>query len=182
MWSRWRDREEGAARADAVRAASALAVHLQRGGALQPVRVNGLALVTGEVAFADLACSAARFYGTEINHPPSAGYFEDHPTFGRQWVSNGRLDARRRREAEDAALPRWRDHTPARTVLTSVGVRLLPVGSGDWLPFDHALLTGVTEEQSAIVLSYGVCAPLLLTGTAAPWLGVAIDHLRRHLA
>lgn len=128
-----------------------------------------------------MTCSAARFYGTDIDYPPSTnGYFEDHPTFGRRWVSNRRLDARRRQEAEDSALPQWRDHTAARTVLTSLGVRLLPVGTRAWLPFDHALLTGVADEPSAVVLSYSVCAPLLLSGPAAPWLGVAIEHLRRH--
>lgn len=76
-----------------------------------------------------MVCSAARFYGTEVAHLPStSGYFEDHPTFGRQWVSNGRLDAHRRQEAEAAALPQWRDHTAARVLLTSIGVRLRPTG------------------------------------------------------
>ncbi|MFF5567675.1 hypothetical protein ACFY7Z_20500 [Streptomyces sp. NPDC012623] len=183
MWSRRRGRAADAVRADAVQAASALAVHLQGGGGLLPVQVDSLALATGEVAFADVACSAARFYGTDVDYPPSgSGYFEDHPTFGRRWVTNRRLDARRRQEAENAALPQWRDHTMARVVLTSIGVRLLPVRVGDWLPFDHALLTGVTDEQSAVVLSYSVCAPVLLSGPAAPWLGVAIDHLRRRSA
>ncbi|MFF1693532.1 hypothetical protein ACFVXC_07910 [Streptomyces sp. NPDC058257] len=180
MWSRRRDRAEDAARADAVQAASALTGHLQGGGSLVPVQAGGLALAADEIAFADVACSAARFYGTEVDYPTSAsGYLQDHPTFGRQWVSNGRLDARRRQEAEDAALPQWRDHTAARVVLTSIGVRLLPAGSRDWLPFDHALLTGVTDEESAVVLSYAVCAPLLLAGPAAPWLGIAINHLRQ---
>ncbi|MEV1081929.1 hypothetical protein AB0I98_27380 [Streptomyces sp. NPDC050211] len=180
MWSRRRDRAEDTVRADAVQAASALAVHLQGGGSLLPIQADGLALAAGEVAFADVACSAARFYGTDVDYPPSAsGYFEDHPTFGRRWVTNGRLDARRRQEAEDVALPQWRDHTTARVVLTSVGVRLRPVGARDWLPFDHTLLTGVADGQSAVVLSYGVCAPLLLAGPAAPWLGVAIEHLVR---
>ncbi|MEE1803477.1 hypothetical protein PUR57_33220 [Streptomyces sp. JV176] len=178
MWSRRRDRAEDAARADAVQAASALAVHLQGGGSLVPVQADGLALAAGEVAFADVVCSAARFYGTDVDYPTSAsGYFEDHPTFGRRWVTNGRLDARRRQEAEDAALAQWRDHTAVRVALTSAGVRLLPVGAREWMPFDHALLTGVTAEPPAVVLSYSTCAPLLLTGPAAPWLGVAIEHL-----
>ncbi|MGW1123845.1 hypothetical protein [Streptomyces sp. NPDC002526] len=183
MWSRRRVRAEETPLADAVQAASALASHLQAGGSLVPVQVKDLVLAAGEVAFADVACSAARFYGTQVTNPTSAsGYFEDHPTFGRQWVSNGRLDARRRQEAEDAALPQWRDHTGARVVLTSTGVRLLPTGSREWMPFDHALLTGVAAEPPSIVLSYSTCAPLLLTGPAAPWLGVAIEHLHRSLA
>ncbi|MER5968539.1 hypothetical protein ABT112_02115 [Streptomyces sp. NPDC002055] len=179
MWSRRRDRAEDAVRADAVQAASALAAHLQGGGELQPLQVNDVPLACGEVVFADVICSAARFYGTEVAYLPStSGYFEDHPTFGRRWVSNGRLDARRRREAENAALPQWRDHTVARVLLTSTGVRLRPTGSRDWLPFDHALLTGVAaEEEPAVVLSYSVCAPLLLSGPATPWLSVAIEHL-----
>jgi hypothetical protein len=178
MWSRRRNRTKDAV-PDAVQAASALAAHLQGGGGLRPIHVDGLALADGEVAFADVECSVARFYAADVVHTSSAsGYFEDHPTFGRRWVTNGRLDARRRRKAEDAALPQWRDHTRARVVLTSTGVRLLPAGCRDWLPFDHALLTDVTNEQSAVVLSYSVCAPLLLAGPASPWLGVAISSLR----
>ncbi|MEV7090140.1 hypothetical protein AB0O07_30370 [Streptomyces sp. NPDC093085] len=178
MRSRRRNRTEDAV-PDAVQAAAALAAHLQGGGDLLPVHVDGLALVDGELAFADVTCAAARFYGTDVVYPSStSGYFEDHPTFGRRWVANSRLDARRRREAEDAALPQWRDHTMTRVVLTSIGVRLLPVGSRDWMPFDHTLLTGITHEQSAVLLSYSVCAPLFLSGPAAPWLGTAIGHLR----
>ncbi|MFB7651534.1 MULTISPECIES: hypothetical protein [unclassified Streptomyces] len=141
--------------------------------------MDGLPLADGEVAFADVACSAARFYGTEVVYPRPAGYFENHPTFGQQWVPNRRLDGRRSREAEDAAVPQWRDHTAARVVLTSTGVRLKPTGSPTWLPFDHALLTVVSAGQPEAVLSYSVCAPVLLSGWAAPWLGVAIEHLRR---
>ncbi|MFD5068572.1 hypothetical protein ACFWNC_11665 [Streptomyces sp. NPDC058369] len=183
MWSRRRDRAEDAARADAVQAASDLAVHLQGGGSLVPVQADGLALAVGEVAFADVACSAARFYGTGVDYPtPASGYFEDHPTFGRRWVSNGRLDSRRRQEAEDAARPQWRDHSAARVVLTSAGVRLLPVGAREWMPFDHVLLTGVANEPPSVVLSYSTCAPLLLSGPAAPWLGVAVKHLHHSSA
>lgn len=97
-------------------------------------------------------------------------------------MSNGRLDARRRQEAEDTALPQWRDHTAARVVLTSAGVRLLPLGTPEWMPFDHALLAEVSAEPPAVVLSYSTCAPLLLAGPAAPWLGVAIEHLRQRYA
>ncbi|MEU9120556.1 hypothetical protein AB0C96_11965 [Streptomyces sp. NPDC048506] len=181
MWLRRRNRGQDTTRPDAAQAATALALHLQGGGELTPVPVDGPPLADGEVAFADAQCSAARFYGTEVDYPSSTnGYFEDHPTFGRRWVTNGRLDARRRQEAEDSALPQWRDHTAARVVLTSVGVRLLPVGTNDWLPFDHALLSGIAAKPSAVVLSYSVCAPLLLSGPAAPWLGVAIEHLHQH--
>lgn len=182
MWSRRRDRAEDAVRSDAVQAASALTLHLQDGGGLVPVQVHGLALAAGEVAFADASCSAARFYGTDVDYPTSTGYFEHHPTFGRRWVTNRRLDARRQQEAEDAALPQWRDHTAARVVLTSAGVRLLPRGAREWMPFDHALLTGVTAEPPTVVLSYSTCAPLLLSGPAVPWLGVAIEHLRHEPA
>ncbi|MYU02184.1 hypothetical protein GTY74_34155 [Streptomyces sp. SID8350] len=178
MWSRRRDRAEDTVRIDAAQSASALSQHLHDGGGLAPVPVTGLALAAGEIAFADVPCTAARFYGTDIDYPTSTGYFEHHPTFGRRWVSNRRLDARRRQEAEDAALPQWRDHTAARVVLTSAGVRLLPRGAREWMPFDHALLTGVTDEPATVVLSYSACAPLLLSGPAAPWLGVAIEHLR----
>ncbi|MFB7085705.1 hypothetical protein [Streptomyces sp. NPDC056296] len=179
MWLRRRVRAEDTAPRDAAQAASALALHLQSGGKLAPIQVDGLPLADGKVAFADVACSTARFYGTEVVYPLPAGYFENHPTFGQQWVPNRRLDARRSQEVEDAAVPQWRDHTAARVVLTSAGVRLKPAGSPTWLPFDHALLTEVSVGQPEVVLSYSVCAPVLLSGPAAPLLGVAIEHLRR---
>ncbi|MFD5553784.1 hypothetical protein ACFWIA_08080 [Streptomyces sp. NPDC127068] len=181
MWRRRRSRGEGGVRPDGVQAASTLALYLQSGGELAPVQVADLHLTEGEIAFADVMCSAARFYGTEVvyPYPRSTGYVEDHPSFGQRWVPNRRLNARRHREAEAAAEPRWRDHTPARLMLTSAGIRLRPPGSPTWLPFDHSLLSGVTLGRSEVVLSYTVCAPLLLTGPAAPWLGVAIEHLRR---
>ncbi|MFF1906368.1 hypothetical protein [Kitasatospora sp. NPDC058218] len=185
MWRRRQNRAEEAARAEeAVRAegeqaASALAAHLRTGGRLVPVEVAGVPLAVGETALADVSCWAARFYGTDIVYPQSTGgYYENHPTFGQQWVPNP-LDARRRQDAEAAAEQQWRDHTPARLVLTSTGVRLRPVGSSTWMPFDHCLLTGLTAGPGELVLSYSVCAPLLIGGPAAPWLGVAIEHLRQ---
>lgn len=178
MWRRRQSQAGNDVRPDAVEAASALALHLQNGGELSPMQVADLPLAAGETALADVMCSAARFYGTDIVDPRQAGYFEDHPTFGRRWIANNRLDARRRQEAESAAEQQWRDQMPARVVLTSTGVRLRPSDSSDWMPFDHALLSGVTTGYSEVVLSYTVCAPLLLAGPAAPWLGVAIEHLR----
>lgn len=178
MWRRRPNHTEETALTEGVHAASALAEHLQNGGQLAPVEAADVPLAEGEAVFADVWCSAARFYGTDVVYPRSTGYWENHPTFGQQWVANP-LDARRRREAEAAAQPQWRDHTPARVVLTSTGVRLRPTGSGDWMPFDHCLLTDLTAGPHGLVLSYSVCAPLLVAGPAVSWLGVAIEYLRR---
>ena len=171
---------EAAVQQEAEDAASALALHLQAGGALAPIPALGLALDPGETVYADVVCATARFYATEVPYEQGAGYFEDHPTFGRQWVPNHRLDARRRRQAEAAAQEQWRDHNPARVVLTSTGLRLNLAGAPTaWLPFDHVLMSGitVTPGRRELVLSYSVCAPLLLAGAAAPWLSVAVRHL-----
>ncbi|MGW8329419.1 hypothetical protein ACWGLE_16095 [Streptomyces sp. NPDC055897] len=155
-------------------------MHLQAGGTLTPVPVPGLVLDAEETAYADVMCATARFYATDIPYQQGAGYYEDHPTFGRQWVPNHKLDARRRQQAEAEAQAQWRDRTPARVVLTSSGLRINPAGMPTtWLPFDHALLTGitVTPARHELVLSYSVCAPLLIAGLAAPWLSTAIRHL-----
>ncbi|MFD6538920.1 hypothetical protein, partial [Streptomyces goshikiensis] len=178
MWRRQQTQDEEIAYAEGVHAASALAVHLHNGGQLVPVEAADVPLAEGEVVLADLWASAARFYGTDVESPRSSGYYESHPTFGRQWVPNPH-ETRRRREAEAAAEPQWRDHTPARVVLTSTGVRLRPASSPTWMPFDHCLLTAVTADPGGLVLSYSVCAPLLVAGPAAPWLAVAVEHLRR---
>ncbi|MEU7183233.1 MULTISPECIES: hypothetical protein [Streptomyces] len=164
-----------------MEAASRLELHLRASGLLEPVVVPGLVLDAEETAFADVVCGTARFYGTEVVYSRGgAGYFENHPTFGRRWVPNHRLDARRRQQAEADAQARWRDHTPARIVLTSEGLRISPASAlGTWLPFDHVLLADITvsPEHQVLELSYSVCAPVLLSGAAAPWLGVAIRHL-----
>ncbi|AXG82649.1 hypothetical protein [Streptomyces paludis] len=172
-----------AAHSEAEQAASQLQHHLQTGGELTPIHVPDLALDDGETAYADVLCTTARYYGTEIVYPHApAGYFKDHPTFGRRWVPNHRLNNRRRHEAEAEAQERWRDHAPARVVLTSDGLRIHPEGSPPrWLPFDHALLNNVSFRSGVleVVLSYNVCAPILLAGPAAPWLRVAIEHIAR---
>lgn len=170
-----------AARYEADQAAVLLEEHLQAGGSLTPVPVPGLALDDGEVAYADVVCTTARFYATDVVYPPRAGYFEDHPAFGRRWVANPRLDARRRQQAEAEAQERWRDHCRGRVVLTSDGFRVLQEGVpvAEWLPFDHVLLTHitVTPARHELALAYSVCAPLLLAGPAVPWLGVALRYL-----
>ncbi|MFF3554618.1 hypothetical protein ACFYXL_14555 [Streptomyces tsukubensis] len=160
-------------------AAAQLKEYLDAGGELAPVPAPGLPLGPGETAYADVLCGTARRYATEVVYPPPAGYFEDHPSFGRRWVANPRLTARRNQAAEEVAQDRWRDQTSARVVLTSVGLRVLPTGTTAWLPFDHALLTGLmpSPEHQAVELSYSVCAPMMLTGTTVPWLTTAIKHL-----
>ncbi|MFE0177974.1 hypothetical protein ACFWZ2_37260 [Streptomyces sp. NPDC059002] len=181
MRRRLYDSADAAARTEAEQAAVRLETHLQAGGRLDSVPAPMLALDADESAYADVVCATARFYGTEVVYPRApAGYFEDHPAFGRRWVPNHRLEARRRQQAEADAEERWRDHSQARVVLTSSGLRISPAGSpGTWLPFDHVLLTGITTavDRRELVLSYSVCAPLLVVGPAAPWLGVAVRHL-----
>ncbi|MFH8409568.1 hypothetical protein ACH4FX_33020 [Streptomyces sp. NPDC018019] len=145
------------------------------------VQAPGLLLDPGEDVHADVMCGTARFYGTEVAYPQGrVGYFEDHPTFGRRWVDNRKLEARRRRDAETDAQERWRDHTTARVVLTSQGFRLRPTPHGtEWLPFDHVLLTGMAPGPACgqVVLSYSTCAPLQLTGVAVPRLVVVLESL-----
>ncbi|KDR60943.1 hypothetical protein GTY78_23695 [Streptomyces sp. SID4934] len=166
------------ARQEAELSASALAHHLQHGGGLTAITVPDLPLAEGETAVADVVCWAERYYGTDLVVPSATGYFEQHPSYGKRWVPNHHLDARRLREAEQAAAPQWQDQTTARVVLTSTGLRLRPASDPAWLPFDHALLTDITVGQGEVVVSYRTCAPLRLAGIPAPWLGVAIKHLR----
>lgn len=173
--------EREAARDEGQQAAARLEAHLQAGGLLTPIQAPGLPLDDGEMAYADVSCWIAHLYATETVYPRAqAGYYEYHPTFGQRWIRNPKLEARRRQQAEDDARERWRDHTAARVVLTSIGLRVNKTTAPDaWLPFDHGLLTdtAVDAARGEVVLSYSVCAPLLLAGAAAPWLGVAVDYL-----
>ncbi|MDX3388186.1 hypothetical protein PV682_43125 [Streptomyces niveiscabiei] len=169
-----------AAHRHATEAAAQLDAHLRAGGTLIPVPTPGYTPDPGETAYADVTCTTARFYATDLVLPPRAGYFENHPSLGRRWVTNRRLDAQRLQPAEAEAQEQWRDHEWARVLLTSDGIRINPPTSPDtWLPFDHVLLTNVTAEpdRQELVLSYSVCAPLLLTGPAVPWFTVTLGHL-----
>ncbi|MGJ5898378.1 hypothetical protein ACSCBZ_41515 [Streptomyces niveiscabiei] len=169
-----------AAHRHAAEAAAQLDAHLRAGGTLIPVPTPGYTPDPGETAYADVMCTTARFYATDPVLPPRAGYFENHPSLGRRWVTNRRLDAQRLQQAEAQAQEQWRDYEWARVVLTSEGIRINPPDSPDtWLPFDHVLLANLTvePERQELVLSYSVCAPLLLTGPAVPWLTVAVDRL-----
>ncbi|MFC1403223.1 MULTISPECIES: hypothetical protein [Streptacidiphilus] len=154
---------------------------ITHGTALPTLSVPGLDLAPNEVAHADVMCGTARYYATHTVVPPEAGYYEVHPAFGRRWMPNRRLNARRHREAEAAAQLQWRDHDTARVLLTSVGLRLCPSGTALWLPFDHSLLTGITNGATAgeVVLSYSSCPPLLLVG---PWADLLADTIRRLLS
>ncbi|MEU8887286.1 hypothetical protein [Streptomyces sp. NPDC048442] len=177
-WARHRSREMTLQ--EGQEAASALSQYLQAGGSLRPVPAPGLALQSGEVPYTDVTCTMARWYSTEVVYPRGrAGFYEDHPAFGRRWVDNPALAARRAYEAEAEAEERWRDHVSARVVLTSVGLRVIPFRSRTWLPFDHALLDAyeVMPQQGALALSYTTCAPLLLEGTSAPWVAVALSDI-----
>lgn len=161
-------------------AASQLDAYLQAGGPLLPVPTPGFAPDAGEIVYADVVCATARYYATDVVHPQPAGYFEHHPTLGRRWLTNRRLEARRQEQAEAEAQERWRDHEQARVLLTSDGLRLSPASApSEWLPFDHVLLTGLatgpTPEE--LTLSYSVCAPVFLAGPAVPWLSVALRHI-----
>jgi len=162
--------------------AAQLSQAVAHGAVLPTVRVEGLVLEPGEVAYADVVCGTARYYATHPVLPPEAGYFEVHPAFGRRWVSNRRLNARRCQETEAVAQLQWRDHSTARVVLTSLGLRVCPSGTVEWLPFDHALLTGVTDagEGGGVVLTYACCPPLLLVGPGATPLGNTISYLMHY--
>lgn len=169
-----------AAHRHAAEAAAQLNAHLRTGGTLIPVPTPGYTPDPGETAYADVMCTTARFHATAPVLPPRAGYFENHPSLGRRWVTNRRLDAQRLQQAEVEAQEQWRDHEWARVLLTSDGIRINPLNSpSTWLLFDHVLLTNVTPEpdRQELVLSYSVCAPLLLTGPAVPWLAVALGCL-----
>lgn len=163
-------------------AATDLQNHLTAGDMLPIVETLDLPLAPGELPHADVTCMAARLYETPVHSPEGrAGYYENHPTFGQRWFPNPVLEERRRREAELDAQLRWRDHELCRVVLTSTGIHLK--SGGEWVPFDHALLTDISPDQSngSLALTYQPCPPLLLSGVAAPWLGLAISQITRRM-
>ncbi|WP_338684657.1 hypothetical protein QD712_29675 [Streptomyces acidiscabies] len=174
------DTGDEAAHRHAAEAAAQLDAHLHAGGTLIPVPTPGYTPDPGETAYADVMCTTARFYATNPVLPPRAGYFENHPSLGRRWVTNRRLEARRLEQAVTGTQERWHDFEQARVLLTSAGLRISLVSApGNWLSFDHALLTVLTANPACqeLVLSYSVCAPLLLAGFMIPRLETVFRYI-----
>jgi hypothetical protein len=84
--------------------------------------------------------------------------------------------ARLRRRARHLAQPQWRTMHLACTAVTNQ--RLWCHVNHHWVYFDHDAVTGYDLQGHALNLSFTSTVPLKITGPWAPWIAVAVAHLR----
>jgi hypothetical protein len=84
--------------------------------------------------------------------------------------------ARLRRKAHRLAQPQWRSAPLTYTVVTNR--RLWCHVDRQWAYFDYDTITGFELRDQALTLSFTQAIPLRITGAWAPWIAVAVAHLR----
>jgi hypothetical protein len=148
--------------------------HLVNGGIPEEVTTS-LLLAPGEHAYADLTLGYARFYGMDVTYRQTSGFFLGSPLFvaaGLAFNAAGNSLAKRRAEAQ--AAPQWREHCPARVVVTTYCTMCF--AHGRWLRFPHSSAVDFNADMLNGVC-YLICngtEPLQLTGPQIPWLTVLL--------
>jgi hypothetical protein len=85
--------------------------------------------------------------------------------------------ARLQRKARRLAAPQWRYYGPPTcTVVTNH--RLWCQIDGQWVNFDHDTITGYDLTNTTLTTSFVQASPLRISGPWAPWIAVAVAHLR----
>ena len=84
--------------------------------------------------------------------------------------------ARLRRKANQLAQPQWRSAPLVCTVVTNR--RLWCHVDSQWAYFDYDAITGYEFQDHALTVSFTQAIPLRITGAWAPWIAVAVAHLR----
>ena len=84
--------------------------------------------------------------------------------------------ARLRRRARQLAQPQWRSAPLDCTVVTNR--RIWCNVNRQWAHFDYDVITGYQLRDHALTLSFTRAIPLMITGAWAPWIAVAVAHIR----
>ncbi|MFD5827898.1 hypothetical protein [Lentzea sp. NPDC060358] len=146
--------------------------HLVAGGVPGEVPTS-LLLAPGEAAFSDLTLGYARFYGMDVSYQQTDGFFYGSPLFVAAGLAATAVgNSRARHRAENLAAPQWREHCPARVVVTNYCVMCF-VG-GRWLRFSYPAVVDFNADMPGGVcyLIFDGAEPLQLTGPQVPWLVV----------
>ncbi|MFG3259044.1 hypothetical protein [Streptomyces sp. NPDC048172] len=162
-------------------AARELQQWLEAGRPLPTIDVPDAPLADGEVAHADVLCTVARYYATEVHYPLGQRlYFEEHPVLGRRLREDLVPTPGEFQAAQRAAEPQWRDSSAARVVLSSSALHLQHgCAGGPWSNFAHSHLAGFRPDANGnyISMNHPPHDPVLLGGPHVPWLTAALIHL-----
>jgi hypothetical protein len=118
-----------------------------------------------------------RYYAAEVVYQTNPAVVVGSPHFVIGYALGTVVQrARLRRKARQLAQPQWRFVPLACAVVTNR--RLWCHIDGQWVQLDYGTITGYALRGQAMTLSFTQAAPLQITGSWAPWIAVAIAHLR----
>ncbi|WP_431804606.1 hypothetical protein [Microbacterium sp. bgisy203] len=147
-----------------------------------------LAPYAGELFFAAVPTSYARYYGTDARYTTTSSFAYGSPAFVLGVMAiTGIGNAASRSAARQQAREQWRDWQQAHVLVSNH--RLAVRTAEGWLSFDYGAMTAVYPEVAAntLVCEFPGVAPLLLQGPHAPLAAVmsvfatrGADGLARH--
>ncbi|WP_158848687.1 hypothetical protein [Saccharothrix deserti] len=149
--------------------------HLVEGGIPDEISTS-LLLAQGEAAYSDLTLGYARFYGMDVTYRQTSGFFLGSPLFVAAGLAvNAMGNSLAKRRAEEQAAPQWREHCPARVVVTTYCTMCF--AHGRWLRFPHPAVVDFNADMlnSVCYLIFNDAEPLQLAGPQVPWLVVLLS-------
>lgn len=159
-----------------------LAQSLAQGAQLEPLRVDGLPLVPGEHAYAEVDVEAWRWLPTDILYERRSTLLGGPVLMTASALASATGNRRRRLAAERASAPRWRPLGIVRVVVTDR--RLLVWHESDWwsVSFDTVVAWEVDAGSLALTMTLSEGAPYRLSGPSVPLLVVVLLWLAENPA
>ena len=126
--------------------------------------------------YLDTVCTAATYYALDVEAPdPLLWPVPLHPAAAPVTALFARARLRRLTErARAVAAPQWRDHAPARVLVTAEATWCHVYGT--WQAFPHNAVAGYRLDGDTVVLESPQWAPRALTGPAT-WTHAALHRL-----
>lgn len=149
--------------------------HLVAGGIPGEVTTS-LLLAPGEATYSDLTLGYARFYGMDVTYERSSGFFLGSPLFvAAGLAANAVSNNIAKQRAQNQAAPQWREHCPARVVVTNFCTMCFVYGR--WLRFPYPNVVDFNADMlnGVCYLIFDDAEPLQLAGPQVPWLVVLLS-------
>lgn len=157
-----------------------LAESLAQGAQLEPLHVDGLPLVHGEHAYAEVDVEGWRWLAADVVYERRLTLLGGPVLMTVSALASAIGNRRRRLAAERISAPQWRPLGTVRVVATDR--RLLVWHESAWwsVPFDAVAAWDVDAGSPALTLSLTDGAPYGLAGPSVPLLVVVLLWLAEH--
>lgn len=167
-------------RTPAMDEARRLADSLAKGARLEPLHVDGLPLVHGEHAYAEVDGEAWRWLAADVLYERRSTLLGGPVLMTVSALASATGNRRRRLAAERASATQWRSLGIVRAVATDR--RLLVWHESAWwsVSFDAVAAWDVDPVSPALTLSLTEGAPYRLAGPSVPLLVVVLLWLAEH--